>query len=213
MRAPSELRISEDIPPAHEAVYLALESQASAPYSRFVYDDEVQAQALRALLFERGLCEFSRPFGRVLLEGDRVLGMMACLEARPLNERRLQAALTLARSGALQRHPSLQRRLQLARQTLLQPRPGELYLSRIAVEAAQRGRGLGHVLMERLDQEARARGCHALVLEVAPGSEVALSLYRARRFEVVDCREVRDEESARVLAYVHMRKPLAAPGG
>lgn len=212
MRAPSELRVSEDILP-HEAAYLALESQASAPYSRFVYDDAAQAQALRALLFDCGLCEFSPPFGRVLLEGDRVLGMMACLEAHHLSERRLQAALALARSGALQRHPSLQRRLQLARQTLLRPRPGELYLSRIAVDAAHRGRGLSHILMEWLDQEARVRGCHALVLEVASASEVARSLYRARHFEVVDTREARDEESGRALVYLHMRKGLAAPRG
>jgi ribosomal protein S18 acetylase RimI-like enzyme len=207
---PSEPRISDEILPAHVRPYLALESQASAPYSRFVYEDDAQAQAFRALLFEHGLCDFSQPFGRVLLIGDQVVGMMACLEADPLRERRLRAAVVLARSTELQRHPGVRRRLELARQTLLQPRPGELYLSRIAVNPAHQGRGLGHLLMERLDQEARARGCQAVVLEVALASAVPLALYRACRFEVVDCREARDEESGRALVYVHMRKPLAA---
>jgi GNAT superfamily N-acetyltransferase len=149
------LRIAEEILPAQLAAYLALEAKAAAPYSRFVYDDETQAQALRALLFERGLSEFAPGFGRALLEGDRLLGMMACLPAHDLHERRRRAAVALARSGALRRHPSLRRRLGLAGRTLLQVRPGELYLSRIAVGAAHWGHGLAHVLMDRLEQEAR----------------------------------------------------------
>jgi hypothetical protein len=47
-----------------------------------------------------------------------------------------------------------------------------------------------------------------VVLEVAPCRAEALSLYRARQFEVVDRREASDEESGRRLVYLHLRTSL-----
>lgn len=39
------------------------------------------------------------------------------------------------------------------------PRPGKCYLSHICVNESARGKGIGNLLLERAEYEARARNC------------------------------------------------------
>ena len=54
---------------------------------------------------------------------------------------------------------------------------GELQVNKIAVDAAQRGRGFGRLLMRRLLELAAQAHCRRVTLEVRPGNAVARALY------------------------------------
>ena len=55
-------------------------------------------------------------------------------------------------------------------------------LKRMYVSPAERGRGLGRLLVAELEAEARALGVRRLVLETGTRQEAALALYRAAGF-------------------------------
>lgn len=61
-------------------------------------------------------------------------------------------------------------------------RRARLYSFCVAPEA--RGGGLGGRLLERLEREARERGCEHLSLEVRADNRAALALYRRRGFRL-----------------------------
>jgi ribosomal protein S18 acetylase RimI-like enzyme len=189
---------------------LELEYAASEPYTRFVYSSVDQALSVRRYLFERDLCEFSPPHLRILRRDGRVIGMLAVLTGAGLVRCRLLAALALTRSGLLGSDREATARLKSAGGTLMKPVDDDLYVSRIATAAAARGQGLGRLMLEAAEREARARGCRRLALEVAPESEAALRLYHSQGFERVDAREVSDPATGRGLTYLHMVKPLDA---
>lgn len=52
----------------------------------------------------------------------------------------------------------------------------------LAVVPERRGRGIGRALLTRVEEEARARGCCKLTLEVQEDNERARSLYRSFGF-------------------------------
>jgi ribosomal protein S18 acetylase RimI-like enzyme len=199
--------LGEDAP-----AVLDLEYTASEPYTRFVFSSVDQALSVRRYLFERGLCEFSPPYLRVLRQDGRVLGMLAVLTGADVVRCRLRAALALMKGGLLGADMEVTARLKLAGRTLMQLDAEDFYISRIAASAAARGRGLGRLMLGAAEGEARARGCHRLALEVAPESGAAVRLYRSQGFEQVAARQVSDAASGRRLEYLHMVKPLDASG-
>jgi len=169
-----------------EAAFLDLEFQASEPYTSFVYSTTQQALDLRRFLFEKQLCEFSPPYGRLLRDAGRPVGMLALLSGSELNVQRLKAAHALSRSGLIAGDPALGARLQLAGRTLLKVLPDDLYLSRVATAPAARGKGIGSYLMRQVESDARARASRRVVLEVSPVSAAAVQLYRRSGFEQID---------------------------
>lgn len=58
----------------------------------------------------------------------------------------------------------------------------EAHIVNLAVEAEQRGHGIGRVLVERLLEESRKRGARCATLEVRDGNEAAVGLYRKLGF-------------------------------
>jgi ribosomal protein S18 acetylase RimI-like enzyme len=193
---------------AFEEEFLALEAAASAPYSRFVFDSEARAAEARAVLWARGLCEFSPPAGRLFLLDGRPAGMIAALTGRELARRRLAAGVALATSELLAADPALRDRLRLAGRTLLKAAPDDFYLSRIATHRWARGRGVGAALLERVLEEGRRTGCPRCVLEVAPESAAAAALYARFGFREVDRRVAEDPASGRRLEYAHLSRAL-----
>lgn len=65
---------------------------------------------------------------------------------------------------------------------------GEQTLLSIAVDPAHRRAGVAHALLEDLLEEGARRGAAECFLEVRPGNEAAVALYRAHGFEVHDVR-------------------------
>ena len=54
---------------------------------------------------------------------------------------------------------------------------GELQINKIAIDSAQRGRGYGRLLMNRLTRLARETRCNRVSLEVRTGNRQAQALY------------------------------------
>lgn len=63
--------------------------------------------------------------------------------------------------------------------------PPDADVQTIAVSAAAQGRGLGRVLLGHLVDEARARGCRRLQLEVRADNDAAVRLYESAGFTIV----------------------------
>ena len=190
-----------------EQTLLDLEFVASQPYTSFAFSSTDQALRVRRYLYERNLCEFSPPYGRLLRDQGRAVGLLAVLDGAELTRCRLKATLALTKSGLLADDPGLGARLHLAGQTLLKLRPDDFYISRVA--AAERGRGLGSHLVRCAADEARARGCPRVVLEVSPLSVAAVQLYRREGYQEIDAREVQDPLTGRSLRYLHMAKAVS----
>lgn len=193
---------------ADEQGFLDLEYSASEPYTSFAFSSAEQSRSVRAYLFARNLCEFSAPYGRLLRDSGRTLGMLAVLSGTELTKCRMRAALALAKSGLLREDAGLAHRVQLAGQTLLKLQPDDFYLSRIAVSAAARGRGIGTHLIQQTEREARERGCPRIALEVSPNSAAAVRLYLREGFQQIDARRVDDPLTSRCLEYLHLVKVL-----
>ncbi|GAA4008827.1 GNAT family N-acetyltransferase [Sphingomonas humi] len=189
--------------------YLALEAAASAAYNHFAYDDLGLARQATRLLFDRAVAEYAAPHGWLWLQDEVPAGMIACLSARDLKVARLKSALTLERSGLLAADADLRDRMQRAATVMLQPRPGDYYLSRIAVTPAARGTGVGDRLLVHLETEACAAAANRIVLEVAADNAPALRFYERHGFRRADTKAVTDPRSGRSLAYHHLARDLA----
>jgi ribosomal protein S18 acetylase RimI-like enzyme len=191
-----------------EQTLLQLEFLASEPYTSFVYSSTDQALRIRRYLYERNLCEFSPPYGKLLRDQGRAVGLLAVLDGAELTRCRLKATIALTKSGLLAEDPTLGPRLQLAGQTLLKLNPDDFYISRVASAQSERGRGLGSYLVRSAEQEGRVRGCPRLVLEVSPVSVAAVQLYQGEGYEQIDARDVHDPLTGRSLRYLHLAKTL-----
>jgi ribosomal protein S18 acetylase RimI-like enzyme len=69
---------------------------------------------------------------------------------------------------------------------------GDFYLQAVAVDDDQRGNGIGSVLIDHVENTARAHDCDRIVLDVAANNEGARRLYEHRGMTV-------EGESPRVL--------------
>ncbi|SUE62849.1 GNAT family N-acetyltransferase [Roseomonas gilardii] len=72
---------------------------------------------------------------------------------------------------------------------VIEDRPGHLWLDNIAVEPEARGQGLGGMLLDFVEAEARRRGFRELRLLTNERMEANLVLYRNRGFAEVERRE------------------------
>jgi ribosomal protein S18 acetylase RimI-like enzyme len=190
-----------------EASYLALEAQASEPYTAFVYEGRAEAARVQRLLFERDVGDLARRFGRLAIIDGQPAGMFACIPGDQLAATRLKAALVLRKAGVFDA-PGTARRSSLAGSTLAKLGPGDFYLSRIAVDPACRGRGIGRALLAHYEAAARRLGAQRLVLEVSPGHREAMRLYERAGFAITGGGEAEDPQTNRRLVYHHMTKQL-----
>lgn len=68
---------------------------------------------------------------------------------------------------------------------LLSVGAGEAHVLNLCVSPAERRRGLGKLLLERLLEDARAAGAERVFLEVRPSNAHAVALYDARGFHLI----------------------------
>jgi ribosomal protein S18 acetylase RimI-like enzyme len=188
---------------------LDLQRQASDAYSTFVFNTDTEADEFWRLLFERGVAEFSPPYGRLVVEDGRTVGMMACLDQQDLRTVRIRSAVELTRAGFFSARRDVERRVRLAGQALMTPQPGDFYLSRLAVAADARSRGVGSRLAAECEAEAASHGCTRLTLDVSADNQLAVRFYEKRGFSRIGLSKVVDQETGRRLEYVHMAKAVA----
>lgn len=197
----------------HERQYLELEALASAAFYRFAFDDDQAAAiAFRDLLVARGAAEYGPPAARLLLLDDEPAGMFAVLTARLLQQRRLAAAVAIARADGYRDDAELQHRLRLAGSILQRPGADDAYLSRIAVHPRSAGRGVGKWLLEQALEEARLLGAQRCVLDVAEENERAIAFYRRAGFTEAGRAATEDPRTGRKLGYLHMHKQFSIAG-
>jgi ribosomal protein S18 acetylase RimI-like enzyme len=190
-----------------EEALLQFAMEASRPYDSFVYAAPDEAAAVNRSLFEARACEFTPEFARLATdEAGLPVGAAVWMTGAELNRARMKTALALA--SRLPRDGSTFARLRAASQTLLRPAADDFHLTRIAVDAAYRGRGVGRFLADRLEREARAAGAPRIVLEVSEDSPGAVQFYERLGFERSDRRECVDAETGRRLRYLHLARSL-----
>jgi ribosomal protein S18 acetylase RimI-like enzyme len=85
--------------------------------------------------------------------------------------------------------------------------PSEYYVSNIAVFPEFRGRGMGTMLMEVAEREARAAGLAAIVLDVETDNGQAIRLYQRLGFATTSATPRLRLESGE-FAFFRMEKPL-----
>lgn len=188
----------------HEAAFLRLAALASLAHDQFAFRDEAAAARFYAELYARGGADFAPPSGRVLMVEGRPAGMFALVPPAVLRRSRLVGAMMLARSPQLRGDPGLVERLKLAAETFVRPEVTDGYLSRLAVDPAAVGRGIGRWLLDAALAATREHGLVRCVLEVAEENERAITLYRAGGFEEVGAARTRDPETGATLGYLHM---------
>lgn len=190
--------------------YLALESFASEPYTRFVYGDAGVSQEVQRALLLASAGEAAPPYGKLAIdERGEVVGMLA----GPL----VGAALTKARFGAAavlrklpQFNPTIQARMAQAGAALIRIGASDAYLSRVAVAEQARRSGVGAALLARFLDDARAAGATRAVLEVAVEHEAARSFYARHGFTEFADGVADDAACGRSLRYHHLELTLAS---
>ena len=184
--------------------YLRWESQASAPYNRFVYGEEEIAGAVSRAMFAVQ-SEIGPDYGRLFFdEGGRPVGMAAWLSGAELKNARMSALGALFRVEAFRAHESLRERGKAAAIALTDVAPNDCYLSRLAVSEAQRGNGIGSAMLRQVLASAREAGSSRLVLEASADEAYLLSFYKRNGFLEFDRVEVAHPSTDVRLAYAHL---------
>ena len=117
----------------------------------------------------------------VVAEEDGVpVGGFAALPASELDAARRADLLALTRLAG--RDASLIARISAARGLFAPVDPSDLYLSRIAVAARSRGRGVAKFMLDDVVDRAGDRGCSAVRLDVSADNGAAVTLYRSHGF-------------------------------
>lgn len=93
------------------------------------------------------------------------------------------------------------------------PPPDCYYLSILAVRAGERGQGIGGLLLEAVDRQAREAGCPAVCLHAELDNAGALRLYARHGYQVTA--EYSTPRAARwgVSGFAAMRKEVGPPSG
>jgi ribosomal protein S18 acetylase RimI-like enzyme len=192
----------------HLPAFLRLAASASAAHDAFAFRDVQAALDFYDELFRRGGADFAPPVGRLLLVNGRPAGMFAVVPPAALKRSRLIGGLMFARSEKLRGDPALGERLRLAAGTFVRPGAADGYLSRLAVDPAMAGRGIGRRLLDEALAATRALGLTRCVLEVADTNDRAADLYRRAGFERVGQLSTADPETGATLGYLHMARAV-----
>ncbi len=111
--------------------------------------------------------------------GESLRGLRAALDAR-LQDGGHEGHLLLAEDEQGERVGFLS--LSLTRDYFSDRR--QAHLNELAVAPEHRRRGFGRALLDHAERWARARGCHALSLNVFPGNEAARRLYDGAGYQL-----------------------------
>jgi ribosomal protein S18 acetylase RimI-like enzyme len=174
-----------DLPeaPGAAAAVTALLRDAGNPYADWFFGGPRETREALAASVERPSSELARRRITVLARDRRPVGLFVALAGDEVAGcRRADTVAALVRAGAA-RDP-LVARIEAARDLFLGVAPDALYLSRIAVTAELRGRGLGRVLVEEFMRRGRASGFRRFSLDVSADNSPAIALYRSLSFQV-----------------------------
>jgi ribosomal protein S18 acetylase RimI-like enzyme len=193
---------------AHRAAFLELEYSASSAYNEFVYENREQANAVRTLLFDKGVAEFTPRYSRALVEDGQLAGFITRLSAEQLHKCRMKSAIAIGKSGLFETDPELHERMRIAAGILASVGDGDFYISRLAVAERFGGRGYAGLLMRHAHEEAKRSGARRLTFEVASDNLQVYSMHRKQGFEEVKRRHASNSAMGRSLTFIQLARPV-----
>lgn len=183
--------------------------QASNPFADWYYGDGEVARDVIAEWMDRPSSELH--LGRALLlsgEGDdEPLGCLIGMGGATLAECRAADFLAFCDElgGGPEAEEVIEEVLPVARRLFPPVAHDAFYISRVVIDPARRGAGLGRALVERTMERQRAQGFRRFRLDVSGDNEAALRTYHGLGFHVVSTAE----SPAHGLRYHAMERVLA----
>ena len=172
----------------HRSDLIPMLVAASQPYLSALYGEPRAGAAIFAALMACGTSEFSVGHAQILCEAADPRGCYVALPGSQLPACRraeLCEALRYFGAGAAS---SLGKRLALLSSLLPPVLDGDFYLSKLAVDAASRGRGFGRLLLDHYMERGRRMGFRRFRLDVSQDNHAARHLYEAAGFRVIEQR-------------------------
>jgi ribosomal protein S18 acetylase RimI-like enzyme len=173
--------------------------EAGRDLENWRFRDEASAKALLGRWILRPKSEVALARWQVAFNGTEAVGGYAALMGDELADARKADLLALA--ALVREDSSLRQRLAAVSELFPLPAERDLYLSRIAVAASTRRRGIGRRLMEHLVAAAVRIGAHGVHADVASTNDGAIALNRSLGFETI----ARHASVAAGLSYEAMR--------
>ena len=178
---------------------------ASNPFADWYYGD---AETARDVITEwMGRASSELHIGRALLlkgddEDEPPLGCLIGMAGEALAECRAADFLAFCEElgGGAEADEVIGEVLPVARQLFPPVAPDAFYISRVVIDPARRGAGLGRALVEKTLERRRTKGFRRFRLDVSADNEAALRTYRALGFEVMET----SESAAHGLRYLAM---------
>lgn len=172
----------------HKTDLIPLLVAASQPYLGALYGGPPAGAAIFAALMACDASEFSAGHAQILCEAGDPRGCYVALPGSQLPACRraeLCEALRYFGAGAAS---SLGKRLALLSSLFPPILDGDFYLSKLAVQAAARGRGFGRLLLDHYMERGRQMGFRRFRLDVSQKNHAARHLYEAAGFRVIERR-------------------------
>lgn len=157
--------------------------KAGKPFVDWFFGDAQAADAITARWIRRASSELAAGRMRVLVRGDRVVGLFLAASGADLAAARAADTFTALKEAGAGRS-ELRERIATADRLFLPVEPEWFYLSRLAVVPEARGRGLGRMLVEEYLAAGTAAGYNRFCLDVSAENEIAVRLYGSFGFEV-----------------------------
>ena len=190
---------------AADLIYLTMAKTAD-----YLFGQEQTRRTHQVLenLFRLKSNRFSHQFTQVLCDSEKVVGLVISYSGRLMKSLELPMALQLLRMIGLVRFGQfLWRAFPLI--GVKEAMDDEYFISNIAVAPTQRQNGLGHLMLEQVENQARSQRFTKISLTVDIENERAFSLYQRIGFDLVDTvTNARLKKSIYYAGYHRMLKAL-----
>ena len=167
---------------------VSLVVDAAQPYARALYGEDGVAAEVFAAAMARPAAEIAIERTRVLMEGGELRGCYVALPGGEVRAGRRQELLEALRLLGSARIAGMRQRLVELAGLFAPVADDEFYLSKLAVEPAARGRGLGRVLLQHYVERGQQLGFRRFRLDVSADNTAARALYAHAGFEVAEKR-------------------------
>ncbi len=170
---------------AQEAASLIYLTMAKTADYLFGQEPTPRTHQVLGNLFRLKSNRFSHQFTQVLCDSEKVVGLVISYSGRLMKSLELPMALQLLRMIGLVRFSQfLWRAIPLI--GMKEAMDDEYFISNIAVALTQQQNGLGHLMLEQVENQARSQGYRKIALTVDIENERAFSLYQRVGFDLVD---------------------------
>jgi ribosomal protein S18 acetylase RimI-like enzyme len=194
---------------AQEAANIMYLTMAKMADYLFGQDDKFRSHRVLEAFFRRKCNRFSHQFTHVICDSGKVVGLVISYSGRLMRSLELPMALQLVQiRGVIGFSQFLWRAFPLvgAKEAM----EDEYFISNIAVLPEQQGNGMGHCLLEQVENQARDQGYKKIALTVDIENERACSLYTRIGYSLVDTITLtRLKNNIKYAGYYRMMKVLS----